>query len=316
MKAAAVQIDAEVGNYDANLERCEREADAAARAGAEWIVLPEFFSSGVGYLPDIARNAPPPDGAPWQLLAGLARRHGAHVGGSTLVRDADGHVRNAFLLAGPDGGLLGRHDKDIPTMWENALYIGGGDPGRIEADGLQVGVALCWELMRSQTAARLAGRVDVVVGGSGWWSIPPWPPRPVLRRLETANAGRAVQAAPRFARFVGAPVIHAAHCGNLTCPMPGLGFAYHGHFEGGASITDARGAVLALRPRSEGPGCAIAEVQPERVSGSAVPDRFWLQPRGALAAAIWTFQNAHGRREYRRTHAQQPLPRASEPVAA
>jgi hypothetical protein len=54
--------------------------------------------------------------------------HGVYVGGSTLVRDNDGHVRNAFFLVGSDGDVLGRHHKDMPMMWENALYIGGERP--------------------------------------------------------------------------------------------------------------------------------------------------------------------------------------------
>ena len=170
LRVAALQIEAEVGDLDANLELCEGHAEKAARAGAEWIVLPEFFSSGVAYRAELARNAPPADGLPTQLLRELARRHGIHVGGSTLVRDDDGQVRNAFFLAGPDGAIVGRHDKDIPTMWENALYIGGDDPGLFDTSGVTVGVALCWELMRTQTAERLAGRVDLVLSGSGWWT--------------------------------------------------------------------------------------------------------------------------------------------------
>lgn len=307
MRAAALQIEAEVGNIDANLEMCEYQAGGAAAAGADWIILPEFFSSGVGYLPQLAQNAPPPDGAPTQLLRDLARRHGAHVGGSTLVRDDDGHVRNAFFLAGPDGELLGRHDKDLPTMWENALYIGGGDPGRIETPGITAGVALCWELMRTQTVERLRGRVDVVVGGSGWWSIPPWPPRPLFRHLEAANARRAVQAPATFARHVGAPVIHAAHSGLVDCPLPWMGAFYHGHFQGGASVSDADGRFLAVRRRDEGPGFAIADVTPGARPTAAPPDRFWLQPRGSVAAVLWAYQNIHGRRAYRRSGAQQPL---------
>ncbi|MBA2347920.1 MAG: carbon-nitrogen hydrolase family protein [Solirubrobacterales bacterium] len=306
IRAAALQIEAEVGNLDHNLEMCEREADSAAAAGAEWIVLPEFFSSGVAYRPELAQSAPPPDGAPTQLLRDLARRHGAHVGGSTLVRDRDGHVRNAFLLAGPDGELLGRHDKDLPTMWENALYTGGGDPGRIEADGLVAGVALCWELMRTQTLERLGGRVDVVLSGSGWWSIPPWPPRPLMRWHQERNKQRALRAPAAFAEAVGAPVIHAAHSGSFNCPFPLTGVVYHGHYQGGAMVCSPDGRTLAFRGREEGPGFALAEVVVGRRAAQPAPDRFWLQRRGSVAATLWAVQNIHGRREYRRTHAQQP----------
>ncbi len=299
IRAAAVQIEAEVGAIEVNLEKCRRQADAAAMAGAEWIVLPEFFSTGVAFLAGLSEEAPAPDGAPTQLLLEVADRHGAIVGGSTLVRDPDGEVRNAFLLAGP-GGILGRHDKDIPTMWENALYVGGSDPGRMNAGGVRVGAALCWELMRTQTVERLRGQVDVVLSGSGWWSIPTWPPRALTSRLERRNAARATGAAAEFARYVGAPVIHAAHAGPVSCPWPLAPFGYRGHFEGGASISDAEGRTLAHRSREEGEGFAIADVELAPGAGVAPPGRFWLQERGAIAAASWAYQNPHGRRFYRR----------------
>src|ERR671932_749026 len=78
-----------------------------------------------------------------------------------LARDADGEVRNAYLLAAPTGEILGRHDKDLPTMWENAFYVGGSDDGVIEAAGFTAGAAVCWEFMRTATARRLRGRVDL-----------------------------------------------------------------------------------------------------------------------------------------------------------
>ena len=34
------------------------------------------------------------------------------------------------------------------------------------------GTAICWEFMRTMTARRLRNQVDVIMGGSCWWSIP------------------------------------------------------------------------------------------------------------------------------------------------
>ena len=299
-RVAAVQIAADLGNVDHNLEACERQANRAAKDGAEWIVLPEFFSTGVAFRPDLSRDAAPPDGAPTQLLSALARRHGVHVGGSTLVRDDDGHVRNAFLLADPEGEVLGRHDKDLPTMWENALYVGGTDAGRIDAGPLTVGIALCWELMRTQTVARLTGRVNLVLGGSGWWSVPRWP---LLAGTEARNARRATAAPAVFARHLGAPVVHAAHAGRFSCRFPATPLTYRGHFEGGAQVCDATGKVLAFRGRDEGDGVAVADVETARAAGAPARRRFWLQRRGTFAALAWTYQNAHGRRVYDRLSA-------------
>jgi hypothetical protein len=94
--------------------------------------------------------------------------------------------------------------------------------------------------------------------------------------------------------------------------MPLVGATYVGHYEGGASVVDADGTVLAVRHRGDGPGHAIAEVTPRRVAPVSLPDRFWLQRRGLVAGLTWAVQNAHGRHEYRATGAQQPLPAATE----
>ena len=219
-------------------------------------------------------------------VAAIQRRHGALLGGSFLCRDADGEVRNAFLVATPDGEIAGRHDKDLPTMWENALYVGGDDGGVIEADGITVGAAVCWELMRTQTVRRLRGRVDLALTGSGWWSMSSnWPGQPLRRRLERANHERARRAAETFALYVGAPVVHAAHAGPLECEMPWLPLPYRGRFEGGAIVTDAEGRLLARRDR------------------------------GAIAAFAWNYQRLHGRPRYRRHVAGRPAREVRRPAA-
>lgn len=300
VRAAALQTEARLGDVAANLADCERLAERAVSEGASWVVLPEFFSTGIGYLPALSAEAPGLDGEPTRLLEDLAARHGIHVGGSTLVRDADGEVRNAFLLFGPHG-LVGRHDKDLPTMWESALYTGGHDPGRFDVEGTTVGVALCWELMRSQTVARLGGEVDLVVGGSGWWSMPEWP---LLAGAERRNHARATAAPATFARYVGAPVVHAAHAGRVECGFLGTPLRYRGRLEGGAQVCDAGGQVLAYRDRDQGEGIVVADVALGRTTPTYASDRFWLQRRGAVAAAAWQFHNRVGRRSYARAQAR------------
>ncbi len=301
MRAAAIQLEPQIADVAANLDACERLANDAAAAGAEWIALPEFFTTGIAFDERLAGAAVAPDGAATQMLCDVAKQRGVTIGGSFLCRDSDGNARNAYLLVAPGGAILGRHDKDLPTMWENAFYVGGDDDGVIEHGNLSVGAAVCWELMRTQTVRRLRGRVDIVMAGSGWWSIPEWP---LTGRLEKANARTATTVAEKLAPLVGAPVIHAANVGRVECPLPWMPVDYHGHLEGGAVIADATGEVLARRDRTEGPGFAIADVEPGRREPSAnPPGRFWLHRRGAVAAFTWNLQRAHGRRWYRR-HAQ------------
>ena len=296
MKVAAVQLDVQLGDVDHNLAECERLARAAARDGAEMVGLPEFFSTGAAFHPKVVEGIRPPDGEPARLLESVARSEGIFLGGSFLCRDPDGEVRNAYLLAGPDGEVRGRHDKDLPTMWENALYVGGTDDGVIDAGPFTAGVAVCWELMRSRTATRLQGKVDVVIGGSNWWTVPWFP------RLERSNAATALRAPSTFGRLVGAPVIHAANAGRFSCRIPDMpGVTYNGHFQGGALIADADGAVLALRRHDEGAGFVTADVEIGRSAPrDPIPSRYWLHSRGPLGVYAWHTQRLHGRRWYRR----------------
>ncbi|MEO6792768.1 MAG: carbon-nitrogen hydrolase family protein [Mycobacterium sp.] len=307
--AAAVQLEAVLGDVPTNLAACERLADEAGRAGAAIIALPEFFTTGIGFDESLATAALPPDGAATELLTTLASRHQALVGGSFLCRDPDGHVRNAYLLADP-GGVVGRHDKDLPTMWENSFYTSGDDDGLLTAGGHAVGAAVCWELMRTQTVRRLRSRVDLMMTGSGWWSIPRWSPHPFFDHLERSNAATARLAAASFAQYVGAPVVHAAHVGALTCGMPWLPMKYRGHFEGGTLIAAADGTIVAERHADEGEGVVLGEItlgrQPARLDP---PSGFWLHSRGMLPTAVWHYQRWHGRRWYGR-HVADVVPNA------
>ena len=298
--AAAIQLEAVVGDVPVNLSASERLADEAGRAGAKIIALPEFFTTGIGFVEALKDAALPPDGEATALLTTLARRHGALVGGSFLCRDPDGHVRNAYIAAGPNG-VVGRHDKDLPTMWENSFYVGGADDGVFPNGDYDVGAAVCWELMRTGTVRRMRSRVDLVMTGSGWWSVPQWTPRPLFDRWERRNCTTARAAAASFAKYVGAPVVHAAHAGPLACSMPWLPVQYEGHFEGSTLITDAFGAIVAERRADEGEGIALGEIEIGRRPPSLdPPDGFWLHSRGTLASATWHYQRWHGRRWYRR----------------
>jgi predicted amidohydrolase len=302
MRVAAVQLEVALGDVERNLGECERLARAAAGEGAELVALPEFFTTGAAFLPELADAALLPDGAATAMLTRVAREAGIWLGGSFLCRDADGEVRNAFVLAGPDGELAGRHDKDLPTMWENAFYVGGHDDGVLDAGDVTIGAAVCWEFMRTATARRLAGRVDVVVGGSNWWSIPAWPPRALTARMEARNARTALRAPATFGRYVGAPVVHAAICGLFSCPMPELpAVRYEGRFQGGALVAAADGTVLAARLGDEGSGVVVADVELGRVTPlERIPARYWLHRRGVVPTVAWHTQRLHGRRWYRR----------------
>lgn len=301
MRAAAIQLEADLGNVDHNLEVCERLARAAGEAGAELIILPEFFSTGVAFSERLLGAERPPDGEPVALLSDIARRFGALAGGSFLCADPDGEVRNAFFVVSPEG-VVGRHDKDIPTMWERCFYVGGSDDGLIEHAGISYGAALCWEFLRAQTTRRLRGGVDVVVGGSCVWGAPDrFFPAWFRRSIDHEVDGWSGSWASIQARLIGAPVVEATHCGTLVGRAPWLGFEYRSRLRGGARICAADGSILAHVHGDVGSSFVVADIEPTRMAPADVPSAGWYVTHVSAPVRFthW-YQTIHGARWYRR----------------
>ena len=73
VRVAAVQMHAVLGEVAVNLENAEQWVRLALREGAQWIVLPEFFTSAIALHPTKLVNAYRTlEGVPMQLLKTLA----------------------------------------------------------------------------------------------------------------------------------------------------------------------------------------------------------------------------------------------------
>lgn len=53
VKVAAIQLEPKIGDLHANMAACENMANEAGEKGAEWIILPEFFTTGMAFNPRI-----------------------------------------------------------------------------------------------------------------------------------------------------------------------------------------------------------------------------------------------------------------------
>ncbi len=265
-----------LADVEANLVQAERLVGEAIRRGAEWILLPEMFSSAAAFHEDMVRAIRPLDGAPARLLKRMAREGNAVVGGSFLASEGD-RVRNSFLLAFPDG-TTHRHDKDFPTYWEACFYEGGVDDGVLETPIGPVGVALCWEMVRSGTAKRLSGRVGMLLAGSTWWTLPD--EAPADHPLRAVNLGMLQESPRRLARMLGVPVVHASHAGPFegfdSPELPDV--PYRSVYLGETLITDAAGHALARMGLADGAGVITADIDlaAEPAPSETIPDRFWL----------------------------------------
>ena len=276
LRVAAIQMAPKLGDVAANLEQAEQLIRQAQKQKAEWIALPEMFTTAAAFHPDMLSAIQPLDGAPAQLLKRLARQGNCVIGGSFLALRA-GNAYNSFLLVFPNGSIL-QHDKDLPTYWENCVSLGGNDDGVLSTPIGNVGSVLCWEFIRSQTARRLFGKIKLVIGGSCWWTLPD--DADADSPLRATNFKMLQQAPVRFARMLGVPVIHGSHAGPFngyySPELPDV--AYDSKYLGESMIVDAQGNVLGRRSLAEGAGVVSAEINlpNQPVPSEPIPDTFWL----------------------------------------
>lgn len=276
LRVAAIQMTPKLADVDANLAQAEQLVREATRKGAQWIVLPEMFTSAAAFHEDMVTAIRPLNGAPAQLLRDLAREGNVVVGGSFLANDG-GRVFNTFLLVLPDGTTY-RHDKDFPTYWETCYYEKGSDDGVLSTPAGPVGVALCWEMVRSDTARRLLGKIRLLLTGSTWWTLPEeaGPDHP----LRAVNLAMLQASPPRLARMLGVPVVHASHAGPFegfdSPELPDV--PYRSVYLGETAITDADGSLLRRMSMEEGAGVITADIDlPSGLTPTeAIPERFWL----------------------------------------
>jgi predicted amidohydrolase len=321
VRVAAIQLHPKLADVSANLETAERLIREALAQRAEWIVLPEFFTSGLAYESVHLPDAPQPlDGKPMTLLKRLAREGHAAIGGGFLARDGR-DVFNTFVLALPSGDVF-THDKDFPTTsMESMLYAGGEDDEFVKeiarkgvstnADiipsraaniksgvfrlpgGVSVGVAMCWEQVRYRTARRMRGQIDLVLTGSGW---------------PAGGADPKIQETPRrLARLVGAPVVHASIVGAVPSANGPDGSGTRTlQFSGESQIVDGNGKSIAIRHFAEGEGVLVGEVEPGRVMPSeTIPDgTFWTPEGPPDSATSWHTSGAAGRARYLKRRSQ------------
>ena len=165
-KVALVQLPSPFLDRQASFDVAERAIVEAKGEGAELVVLPETF---IGGYPDwIWRLAPKDFGlngaiherlltASIDLAADELRplREAARRSGVTVVcgiHERDGSfsrttLYNTVVMIGPDGALLNRHRKLVPTNPERMIW-GSGDASGLQVVGSAVGrlgALICWE---------------------------------------------------------------------------------------------------------------------------------------------------------------------------
>ncbi|MBU0994512.1 MAG: carbon-nitrogen hydrolase family protein [Proteobacteria bacterium] len=305
IKVAAIQMVGRTGDVSYNLAHIRELAEAAIKENAKVIALPEFFTTTIVYDKRVFKSSLPPDNPAIELLRKLARENEVLIGGSYLEM-RHGDVFNTYVLVKPDGSVS-KHDKDLPTMVENAFYIGGNDDGIHATSMGRVGTAVCWETIRKKTVMRLKEKVDFLMTGSHWWSPPEkwYILNGFFEKMARSNREYMAAAPAELARILGVPNLHASHAGRidgriLLLPTDKFTGRFNGVLLGETQIVDNTGAVLKRMKQEDGAGFVTADLD---LSPSAQtleePERFWIPRLEMRFRFFWHQQNWCGKAMYK-----------------
>ncbi|WP_282940807.1 carbon-nitrogen hydrolase family protein [Paenibacillus sp. RC67] len=187
MKVAVVQAAPILFNKQSAMDKIASMTKEAANQGADLIVFPEVFLPGyprglsfgtrVGSRTadgrkDWARywaSAIDIPGVETQILGDLAKELGVYLVIGVVERDQEfssGTLFNSMLYIGPDGELLGKHRKLVPTGSERLLW-GQGDGSTltvIDTPFGRIGGLICWEnYMPLARTAMYAKGIDIYI---------------------------------------------------------------------------------------------------------------------------------------------------------
>lgn len=154
MRVAAVQLTS-TADKGRNLEVAGRLVDRAAADGARLVVLPEMFNC-LGPPDVLQRGAEALDGPTLTWARDRARRHGIWLVAGSIIERGPGRAKccNTSCLLAPDGRTVAVYRKihlfdcDVPgaALRESDTVEPGDEVVTAEADGLPLGLAVCYDL--------------------------------------------------------------------------------------------------------------------------------------------------------------------------
>lgn len=167
MRAAAVQLNA-TADVARNLERADALVRAAARDGAQLIVLPEKWVA-LGDDDAMRAAAQPLDGEAASWACAIARELGVDLVAGSFGERVNGEerTRNTSVHAGPDGEIHAIYRKihlfDVEvdgTSYRESDLEAPGDEIVVSrtADGTKLGLSICYDLRFAELYRILAVR--------------------------------------------------------------------------------------------------------------------------------------------------------------
>ncbi len=188
LTVALFQFDIKKGDLAANLEAVSTAARDASERGADWLILPELFSSGYDLENAKEWGARNTDEAIPEIRR-LAADCRLAIAGSYMLPLSNGGIGNTLVWVDDTGREAGRYTKlhRFRPMDEDRYLTPGDTPSLVETSYGKVGLSICYDLRFPELFRyyQKAGARFVVLP-SQW-------PDPRLRHFRTLALARAIE---------------------------------------------------------------------------------------------------------------------------
>lgn len=178
LSVASLNLSPEPGDVEGNLLLAKNAIIEARREepSLKWVVLPELLTCGYPALESVHVHAEDAEyGVSARFFTTLARELDLYVAYGFPERDAlSASVFDSANLVGPEGVVSTYRKRNlVRTTPEHFVFAAGVDLPVVEAGGLRVALAVCWDLGFPETAreAGMAG-ADLILAPAAWRE--PW----------------------------------------------------------------------------------------------------------------------------------------------
>ncbi|MCB8921780.1 MAG: carbon-nitrogen family hydrolase [Ardenticatenaceae bacterium] len=182
------QMNVQLGNPQANLQKVAEFAAQAADMGADWLLLPELWSTGYD-LQRAKEYATAVTHGIFAETAVLARNHRLAIIGSCLSDLGEGRVGNTAVYHNPAGEIQATYSKThLFRLMDEDQYLTVGDAlTPVETAWGKAGLAICYDLRFPELFRWYALR------GARLMLLPAEWPQPRLAHWRTLLQARAIE---------------------------------------------------------------------------------------------------------------------------
>jgi len=211
-----IQIQPEIGDKKANLDKVQKLIEENAWFKPDLIVLPEVFNSGVDHkvLQKLAENIP--DGETTEFFSKIAKKYETNiVAGSFIEKCEDEQFKNTSVVFDRKGEILGKYQKIHMFDYygsNESDYVSSGDKAVVvQTDIGKIGLSICYDLRFPELYRALVyAGAEIIVCVAAW-------PYPRLDHWISLNKARAIENT--------AYMISVNQCGRVNPKRQNLGMS-------------------------------------------------------------------------------------------